>query len=132
MLIPIICLYNLLGQSPSVENDFFLKFLHFHTFFFFFPVLSTLVSTSRTFFSRRIGNWLLHVIPGFKENDSDISPLSMVFAGDGFIRLRKFLSVPNFQPFYYLHIFRCRSRSRGQRNLESLSQLIHSVSFHKV
>lgn len=58
-------------------------------------VLSTLVSTSRTVLGRGSGGWLLCVNPDFEKNYSEISPLS-VFAGDVFIRLRKFLPTSDF------------------------------------
>lgn len=44
------------------------------------------------------------------KSNSDILSLSMVFAGAGFIRLRKFLFIPNCQHFYDLRTCRCRPR----------------------
>lgn len=82
-------LHNLLGVSDGDNHHLRKRILFLFLFilnFFFFLALSILVSTSRTFFCRRTDRWLLHVVPDFKENNSDILSLSMVFASDDFIR----------------------------------------------
>ena len=87
-------------------------------------------------YCRSIDSWPLCVSPDFKENVF-ISPWSMIFAGhvlvDAFIRLRRFLSIPDFQSFYHLYIFKFGSRLQvtGKRTW-SPSELTHRLSSHQV
>ena len=85
---------------------------------------------------RSIDCWPLCVSPDFKENVF-ISPWSMIFAGhvlvDAFIRLRMFLTIPDFQSFYHLYIFKFGSRLQvTDKRTWSPSELTHRLSSHQV